>query len=485
MLHPAGKSAAGGSQMSQEPELTFGGAPYAEDDSDADMAAAGNDVTNDITQQQQQQQQRKLRFSDTEAMKAAEDGENDDEGFGAGDDEGSGEQQQQGSGAGFGSVPLQHALPALMGHNAESLMNLRGAFFRRGGTEAATAAADDDAAVGAPVSPMQTAERFSSSRSQGLGYSGFEGQRGPEHSWQRPRLALLQRQQQQHSPSRPQQQLALYEFPSPQQQQQQLDGGSSSSATLVLAPMTPQTLLHLKKRQQQQAAAAGGSGLTAAAKIGSLLPAASAISSSSAVVDASLMLGRSFRPSWGPNGVLAIPLNPGLNPGPGSAKTPGAINSSGSTAEDAGVACIELRQLHPIAAVRGSSSSGVPRAAAAAAMQQRVLSGLELHLQYSSSTAAAAAAAASAQQQNGDDAMQVEDEQQQQDAAAAAAAGSASQWQLQLSRKQLGGYVQEQVQGVDLGAAAAAAGDGSDAAAAAAGGCGQHMRDLWQLVKVS
>ncbi|WIA23827.1 hypothetical protein OEZ85_013492 [Tetradesmus obliquus] len=95
---PPGKSPAGGSQQSQEPELTFGGAPYADADSDdADMAAAGNDVTNDVTQQQQQQQQRKLRFSDAaEAMEGAEDGDMDEEeqglGFGT---LGAGLEQQQ------------------------------------------------------------------------------------------------------------------------------------------------------------------------------------------------------------------------------------------------------------------------------------------------------------------------------------------------------------------------------------------------------
>lgn len=409
------------------------------------------------------------------------------------------QQQQQGADqAGFGSVPLQHALPALLGQEADSLMALRGAFFRRGGAEetfSAAAAAGDlaaAAAAGSSASPMM--------RDLGSGRRQQQQQKRrevPQHNWIRPRPALLQPQQQQPQKDRQQQQQQLVLFGgrdeelSQQQQQQALTAGA-----VITAPITPRALQ--KQRQQPDSA-------TAAAAADLLAP-ATAVANSGAVIDASLMLARSFRVSWGPNGVLAIPQNPGMT---GSSSSSGSRTLAGPsvgysmidgdgdrdskrqrtvcTAEDLGVPCIELRQLNSIAAVVGSSSSSSDLAAvlrssdhdsaAADVMQQRLINSLELHLQYSSrgsssnsDLAAAAAAAGDA------DIM----DHEQQGSAAAAAGGCSDQWRLHVDRHQIADFVQQQITCIE----SAGSSSSSSSSVLESAGCNQHIKDLWNLLKV-
>jgi hypothetical protein len=425
-----------GTASQQEPTLGFG--------IDADMQAEADDA--DTQQQHEQQDAAALGYSDP--------------------------------------PPLQHMLPGLLGHDTGALLEQKGAFFRKGG---AVAGSDFEFVAIAGRGTDVTSRRVAAvppsfARTHGAAASGgryrhsafdtsiqqddleftWQGQgQTLEHNWVRKRPALLQTAQQRQQLQDQQRAVIRLDDEQQQEQHQQRPAGAAAGSALLVRPVGLQDL----QLQLAKAAAAPTSmqQQPRSAAITPLLPATAAISSSAAAVDAALMLGRSFRAGWGPGGQLVVPCNPRCNPSSSSSRASGQQQQQ----QQQVLPFIELRQLSPLAYVSlpgSSSSTTAGQAAAVAGMQERILSGLQLHLDHSQPTGAAAAAAA----------------------------GSGA-WQLVGDSRAIGGYVSNQLAAMDAAAsvaseAAARSRDGdsssSSSTAVAAAGCTDHLRQLWRLLQL-
>ena len=230
-------------------------------------------------------------------------------------------------------------------------------------------------------------------------------------------------------------------------------------------------------------------------------------------LDASLLLGRSCRVGWGPNGALVLPAGATLVTAPVDQVTPGdiaaaaAVTAGGRSGQEGGqVDVIRVVKLSPLAHVAGddpqglsSSSSGTTsssrgaasRVKAADAMRASLLQGLRVHLKrsiYMGVTSDTSAGDAS-----GDVAMVSAE-----DGAVAAKAATTSssstrqgpklpQWQLKVSGRDLGEVVKDQ-----LGAAAASQAGGkqqqqqqeASPLGDSATSVFSHKSEAWRLLQV-
>lgn len=385
-------------------------------------------------------------------------------------------EQREAAAAAFSEPPLQHMLPGLLGHDAGALLEQKGAFFHRGGAAAGgddfTFAAGgrrvtDLRARAAAAAPPAFAQQYGRQHGRSAYGTAVQQQDGGEdhvaqgrsfeHSWVRRRPALLQSAQQRQQQRKEQQRGALVAFGDEQQQREDSAAaarpvGAGTGSALLVRPLAPQDL------QLQISKAVGLSGMQQQGRLAvitPLLPATAAISSSAAAVDAALMLGRSFRVGWGSNGQLVVPCNPHL-----SSSSTGA----GQLQQQQQSPTVELRQLQPLAAVAlpgsvsSSSSTAAGSAAAVTGMRQRVLSGLQLHLENS------------------------------QPADAYHTGGADAPWELLCDRDQVSGYVSALLSAIEAAADAAATdsidADSSSSSAADAAGCTDHLRQLWLLLQL-
>jgi len=313
-------------------------------------------------------------------------------GWGSRWDDGGGEGDETGQGE-----PLQHTLPALLSLQPGHLAAMRDSFFRQGGAAAADAVSAEAAlAVVLPGQQQQTLDGAAAQR-RAAAAQRTGATANAAHDWARPRPALLLAAADSHGSER---------------------SAQHGSVALVAGPSSPSRLRAV------------------AARSAPLVP-APADRAAGNVCDAFMLMGRSFRASFGPGGQLAYPVNP-------------------STAVGAPAPAIAVVRVLPMAGVKAADSAPLPVEAASkaiaaghsgpavAALRRRTLAALDAHLGMS--------------RQSGD-----EDERQ-------AESEHAPSWQLVCSRRQLPRLVEQQV--AALGSRRS---DNADA---------RHSVELWQLVQV-
>jgi hypothetical protein len=303
--------------------------------------------------------------------------------------------------------PLQHRLPALLSLHPGQLAAMRDSFFRLGGATAADAASAEAASAVALPGEGELYARLSAQDQQRRAQSAAQqrGRGSAQHNWARPRPALLSGG----------------------------DGGVESSApastVLVAGPSSPTRLR------------------AAAARLTPLVPRPA--TGPSSVCDAFMLMGPSFRPSFGPGGQLAVPVN--------------ASNTAGGPAP-----LISITRISPLAPVRAADSTpaavdaqkaphgGAPGRAGMAALRRRTLSALEAHL--AMSVQCDAEDGGEEGQRRGKQAQRVKQPLEQ----------PTPRWQLVCSRRQLPDLVQSQLSALGRP-------EGSTTA---------HAAELWQLVQV-